>query len=324
MTAPLRVAMIGCGGIAIRHAQSVAALPDRLVMTACYGRELAKTQAFAAEHGGKAFTDLDTLIASRVDVAIVTIPPFARSGEVERLAAAGVHLLVEKPIALDQPGADAMVAAVEASGVTAAIGFMYRHGEAVKAWHATDTGRTAMMTGAFQCNHLHADWWRIEAQSGGQILEQLLHLIDLVRAFMGEPDTVYARRARVFHAKPGYDVEDLSAMIFGWDDGRVATLNANNIAVHGVWHKEWALFAERVTGRFAGWNESEFRASDGSGMPRVVGGGVSPFKAQLADLAGAISGSRQALVPLREGAATLRLALAARRSADERRELRLS
>ena len=45
--------------------------------------------------------------------------------------------------------------------------------------------------------------------------------------------------------EPGYDVEDVSAMMFGWDDGRIATLNAINIAVTGVWHKEWALSSPR-------------------------------------------------------------------------------
>jgi predicted dehydrogenase len=320
----LRVGIVGCGGIAVRHAQSIAALRERMSLVGCCGRELVRTQAFAAQHGGRAFTDLDTMIDAGLDVAIVCLPPFAHTGEVERLAARGVHLLVEKPIALDQAAADAMIAAVTASGVTAAVGFMYRHGEAVKAWHAADTGRPGMMTAAFQCNHLHADWWREAAKSGGQILEQLIHLIDLVRHFMGEPDTVYARKARVIHDEPGYDIEDVSAMIFGWDDGRIATLNANNIAVHGIWHKEWALFAPKLTGRFAGWNEAEFRAADGTGEPRIVAGASDPFDAQLADLANAIRDRRAPLVPLREGAATLRLALAARQAADEQREIRLT
>lgn len=321
----LRVGMLGCGGIAVRHAQSVAALSDRVELIACCGRDTARTQAFAAEHGGAAFIDLDRMLAeASPDLVIATLPPFSRNGEVERIASAGVHLLVEKPIALDMQAANAMVAAVGAAGVTAAIGFMYRHGEAVKAWDAADAGRVGMMTAAFHCNNLHAPWWREEAKSGGQILEQLLHLIDLVRHFMGEPDSVVARRARLFHGEPSYDVEDVSAMIFGWDDGRIATLNANNIAVNGIWHKEWALFAERMTGRFGSWNEAEFRASDGGGEPRIIAGGTSPFEAQLLDLADAIRDKRPPRVPLREGATSLRLALAARQAADEKREIRLS
>lgn len=320
----LRVGMLGCGGIAIRHAQSVAALADRMELVASCSRSLETAQAFASEHGGTGYDDLDRMLAeAALDFVIVTIPPFARNGEVERIAAAGVHLLVEKPIALDMVAADTMVAAVEASGVTASIGFMYRHGEAVKAWNAADTGRTLMMTGEFQCNHLHAPWWRIEAQSGGQIVEQLIHQIDLVRFFLGEPDSVYARRARLLHAAPGYDVEDVSAIIFGWDDGRVATLNANNIAVTGVWHKEWSLFGERLTGRFADWSHASFAASSGGSPAQEIAGETSAFVAQLADLADAIVEGRSPLVPLAEGPRTLKLALAARQSADERREIRL-
>ncbi|MGL5838551.1 MAG: Gfo/Idh/MocA family protein [Sphingorhabdus sp.] len=320
----LRVGLLGCGGIGIRHARSVAALADRMELVACCGRDLERTQGFATEHGGTAYVDLDRMLdEAKPDLMIVTHPPYTRNGEVEHIAAAGIHLLVEKPIALDRAAADAMVSAVQVSDVVAAIGFMYRHGEAVKAWQMADAGRVGMMTAAFQCNHLHAPWWRDEAKSGGQILEQLIHLIDLVRHHMGEPDSVYARRSRLFHAEPGYDVEDVSAIVFGWDDGRIATLNANNIAVNGIWHKEWALFSERMTGRFTGWNDAEFRNADGQGVPRIIQGADDPFVAQLADLADAICDNRPPLVPLAEGAATLRLALAARQSADERREIRL-
>jgi predicted dehydrogenase len=319
----LRAGILGCGGIAVRHADSIAATPGVELVAAC-SRDLAKAQAFATPRGAQGFADLDAMIDAGLNLLVVTTPPFARQGEAEHAASRGVHLLVEKPIALDMAAAEAMTAAVAASGVTAAIGFMYRHGEAVQAWQRAATGRVGMMTGAFHCNHLHAPWWRIEAQSGGQILEQLLHIIDLVRLFMGEPDSVLARRARLFHAEPGYDVEDVSAILFAWDDGRIATLNANNIAVTGLWHKEWALFAEAMTGRFTGWNDAEFRSSDGTAEARVIAGGTSPFDAQIADLVAAINARRQPLVPLAEGARTLRIALAARQAADEGREIRLT
>ena len=319
----MRVGLLGCGGIAVRHADAVTRVPG-LDLVGCVGRDLARTRAFAEPRGAHAYADLDAMIDEGLDLLIATLPPYTRGGEIEHAASRGVHLLVEKPIALDITAGTAMVDAVEAAGVTAAIGFMYRHGEAVRAWQQAATGAVGMMTAAFQCNSLHALWWREEAKSGGQILEQLLHLIDLVRVFMGEPDSVVARRGRLFHDEPGYDVEDVSAMIFGWDDGRIATLNANNIAVSGMWHKEWALFARGVTGRFTGWNDAEFRSASGEGKPQLIAGTSDPFVTQLADLAEAIRRGRAPLVPLREGERTLALALAARRSADECREVRLT
>jgi predicted dehydrogenase len=322
----LRVGILGCGNIGARHAGAVKALAEEMELVACCGRDVARTDAFAGAHGGEPFVELDGMLETgRLDLLIVALPPYAHAGEVERAAAAGLNLLVEKPIALDQARADAMVAAVEAAGIAAAVGFMYRFGDAVLRWQASDTGRVGAFAGSFHCNALHAPWWPVRAKSGGQMVEQAIHLIDLVRVFMGEPDSVYARAANLFHREvAGYDIEDVSAVVFGWDDGRVAALNASNIAVPGRWQKDWALYAERMTGRFSGWNDAVLTRTAGEVADEVVAGTTDPFVAQLADLAAAIRERRPPRAPLREGAATLRLALAARRSAEERRELRLS
>jgi predicted dehydrogenase len=322
---PLRVGILGCGGIAARHAGAIAALPDAVELVACCGRDSARTEAFAAQHGGRAFTDLDAMIDVGIDLVVVTIPPFARNGEVEHIAARGVNLLVEKPIALDTAAATRMADAVEASGVVAAIGFMYRFGDAVRRWRESDTGAVGLYAGSYHCNALHADWWRTRAKSGGQIVEQVIHQIDLIRHLIGEPDTVYARMANLNHRDtPGYDVEDVSAILFGWNDGRIATLNASNIAVPGLWYKDWNIFAERVTGRFTSWNDAILTRTDGSGESETITGPTAPFVAQIADVAAAIRDRRAPHIPLREGVGTLRLALAAARSATERREIVLA
>ncbi len=321
----LRVAMVGCGGIAARHAGAIAALADRMELVACVGRDLERTAAFASEHRGEPFIDLDRMIdAQAPDLAIVTIPPYARGGEVEHLAARGVHLLVEKPIALNMDAASRMVDAVEASGVVAAIGFMYRFGDAVRRWRELDAGPVGLYVGGYYCNALHAHWWRKRELSGGQILEQAIHQIDLIRHLVGEPDSVYARYANLFHQDvPDYDVEDVSATVFGWDDGTIASLTASNIAVPGVWHKEWTIMAERMTGRFTSWNEATLTRTQGEVSTETIAGETDPFVAQLADVADAITKKRRPYIPLGEGAMTLRLALAAVQSAIEGREVRL-
>lgn len=322
----LRVALLGCGGIGARHAGAVAALPEQMELVACCGRDEERTKAFAAERNAAAYVDLNRMLEQeRLDLVIATLPPYCRDGEIERIARAGVHLLVEKPIALDQQAADHMVTEVEASGVVAAIGFMYRFGDAVQRWKQADTGQVGLYAGAYHCNALHADWWREEAKSGGQILEQVIHQIDLIRHLMGEPDTVYARRNNfAHHDTPGYDVEDISAILFGWDDGRIATLNASNIAVPGVWHKEWAVHAERMTGSFTSWNDAVLTRTVGESAVEEITGPTDPFVAQLVDMHRAITTGSAPYIPLAEGAASLRLALAARQSADERREIRVS
>ena len=320
----LRVGLLGCGGIAARHAGAVATLSERMELVACCGRDLERTLAFAKLHGGAAFIDVDRMIDQGIDLLIATLPPYNRHGEIEHATSRGVHLLVEKPLALTMGDAAGMVEAVEAANVTAAIGFMYRFGDAVRHWRSLDTGRPGLYVGGYYCNALHAHWWRKRELSGGQILEQAIHQIDLIRHLLGKPDSVYARSANLFHGDvPGYDVEDVSAMIYGWDDGRIASLTASNIAVPGVWHKEWTIMAERMTGRFTSWNEAVLTRTAGEPATTAIAGKTDPFVAQLDDVAEAIAESRPPSIPLREGAATLQLALAAIQSAHEGRELRL-
>src|SRR5688572_15270020 len=133
----LRVGILGPGGIAARHATALSSSGLQMQLVAVCGRDATKTGAFAAGHSGVAYTDFERMLGeARLDLLIVALPPFAHEGQVEAAAAAGVNLLVEKPIALSNERADAMVAA--SANVTAACGFMYRFGAAVEHWDAAD------------------------------------------------------------------------------------------------------------------------------------------------------------------------------------------
>ena len=199
-------------------------------------------------------------------------------------------------------------------------------GAAVEAWDAAagEAGKPGHFLGQFHCNALHAPWWRDVDKSGGQIAEQLIHVIDLARHALGMPDTVYARAANLFHRDvPGYSAEDVSAIILGYADGRIGVLHASNAAVPGRWTKRWQIVARRMTGVFEDWNSAELFRTDGEVKSRRIAGTRDVFVAQLEDIARAILERRRPAVPLADGAASLRIALAARRSATEQREVAL-
>ena len=63
----LRIGLLGCGGIAARHAGAVKTLGERMELVACCGRDLARTEAFAAQHGGRTFVDMDAMIDAGLD-----------------------------------------------------------------------------------------------------------------------------------------------------------------------------------------------------------------------------------------------------------------
>ncbi len=320
----LRVGLLGVGGIAARHAGAMAQVEGLRLVAAC-GRDEGRTAAFATRFGATPFTDFRRMLGeAELDMLVVAIPPFAHAGEVELAAAAGVNLLVEKPISLDMDRAEAMVAAT--GGVIAACGFMYRFGAAVTRWEALraagQVGRVAHFAGSFHANALHAPWWKERSRSGGQMVEQLIHIVDLARQNLGMPSKVYAQATNFCHRDvPGYTSEDVSAMLLGYDDGRIGVLHASNAAIPGRWMKQWQIVGETMTGLFADWNNAELVHTAGEVRSENIAATTDPFAGQLADLADAVRNKRAPRVPLGDGVETLRIVLAAQRSADEGREI---
>lgn len=320
----LRVGLLGTGGIGARHSDAVARV-DGLELVACCGRDTSRVADFVAPREAVGYTDFAAmLVRERLDLLVVALPPFAHEGQVEMAARAGVNLLVEKPIALSQAKADAMVAAT--GGVVAACGFMYRFGAAVERWNQLrqtgTTGRNAHFSGSFHCNALHAPWWRDRDRSGGQMVEQLIHIVDLARVNLGMPRSVFATGTRFGHSDvPGYTAEDVSAIMLTYGSGAVGVLHASNMAVPGRWSKEWQIVGEAMTGRFSEPNCGELFRTGVDGAVERIEAGPDPFVAQLANVAAAIKSGGAVQVPLSDGAASLRIVLAARQSADEKREI---
>jgi predicted dehydrogenase len=111
-----------------------------------WGRDGAKAEAVGAEFQVPGFTDVDELL-SRVDAVAVALPPDVQAPLAERAAAAGKHLLLEKPIALDVAAADRVVAAVRAAGVASVVFFTFRFQAQSSTW-LTQAARTELAGGA--------------------------------------------------------------------------------------------------------------------------------------------------------------------------------
>ncbi|RIH87437.1 scyllo-inositol 2-dehydrogenase (NAD(+)) [Calidithermus terrae] len=325
----LRVGILGCGGIARAHARVLLELQGEARLVACCDRNLHKAQALAAEFtSGEAavFTDHHALLEhAGLDLLVVALPPYGHSDEVEQAARRGVHLLIEKPIALELPLAWRMVEAAEQAGIKTQVGFMYRFGEALERLRSLDTGPVGLVSARYFCNALHAPWWRDRARSGGQMVEQVIHLFDLLRYLLGDPVTVYAKAANLFHRDtPGYTAEDVSATVAAFEGGALGVVYATNGAIPGRWIKDFRLVAHKLTADFTDPNHATFHFTTGPEQPPLeVRSARDLFLAQMHDLIRAIRDDRPARTPIREGAKSLELALAARRSAETGQEVRL-
>jgi UDP-N-acetyl-2-amino-2-deoxyglucuronate dehydrogenase len=113
LSSPIRVVIVGCGGIALNHAEAFAGCPDA-DLVACCDRDPIEAAAFAAAHGVPTSTDsLDDLLGEGVDAIAVCTPHHTHGEIVVAAAERGVHVLCEKPMALDVATADRMIAAID-------------------------------------------------------------------------------------------------------------------------------------------------------------------------------------------------------------------
>ncbi|MDT8305182.1 MAG: Gfo/Idh/MocA family oxidoreductase, partial [Anaerolineae bacterium] len=289
----LRAAILGCGDFAHRHAEIISRFPDEIEVVAFADRNLYKAQAFAARYGAgaRAFSSHNDLLdAVDLDLLVVVLPPYGHSDEVALAAERGIHLLVEKPIALTSAAAWEMVAAAEAAGVKTQVGFMYRFGAAVEALRARlddgSAGPVGLISARYFCNSLHAGWWRDRSKSGGQLVEQVIHLFDLLRYLGGDVESVFSRQENLFHRDvPGYTVEDVSATVVSFASGALGVVYATNNAIPGKWINDYRLVAQNLTADFADANHATFALTAGEAVEMVTVASERDFRQrQLEDL----------------------------------------
>lgn len=323
---PLRTAIIGCGRFARKHALRLAALEEISLVGFCdalfesadnYNQEFAQGK-------GRVFTDYEQLFTDlELDLAYICLPPFAHGNEVGLACRYGVNLLIEKPIALNMDLALKMEKQVRESGIKCQVGFMYRFGRAAL-WlreylQQRPAGERGFMTARYACNSLHSWWWQERAKSGGQLVEQVIHIIDLTRFFLGEPIKIYSMQDNLFHRGDGaYTSEDTSATVIRFDSGGIATISATNGAIPNRWDYDWRFFAGNLTADFSDANHAIFHHTTEKDLPETsIAAEDDLYLAETLDLLAAIREGRDPAVPIEEGVLSLRLALAATQAAEQ-------
>lgn len=319
---PLRAGIVGCGSIARKHAAAAKSVND-IHLLGFYDHTLENAQRLAREMGGgQAYNNLAAMLDElELQLLYICLPPFAHTDEVALACKRGIHFLIEKPIALTLEKAQAMVQAVEASGVKTLVGFMYRQGSAVQ-WlkeYLQAHPSPAFMVGRYACNSLHRPWWRNRELSGGQLFEQIIHLLDLSRYLLGKPVTVLSMQDNLFHRSvPDYTVEDASGTLIRFANGSLAVIAATNGAIPGRWDSDWRVMLPALTADFSNANRAVMHQTDVSPViDTVIESDENLFRLQTLDLLRAIRDDHSTRAPIREGLRSLALAVAAVRSASE-------
>jgi predicted dehydrogenase len=245
MAEAIGFAILGAGMVADYHRQAIAAnanLGARLVAVGHY--DPARCAEISAKFGVPCVRQEDLLADASVDVVCICTPSGQHAAQVIAAARAGKHVLVEKPMALSLADADAMVAACDQASVKLGV-VLQRRAEPLfqrihRAVQAGDLGELtlAVVTMPYyrpQAYYDQADWrgtWALDG--GGVLMNQGIHLVDLLVWTMGDPVQVQAY-ADTLHRD--IEVEDTLAATLRFASGALATITATTTAAPGFPHR---------------------------------------------------------------------------------------
>ncbi|HJR64128.1 MAG TPA: flavin reductase [Gemmatimonadaceae bacterium] len=222
------ICVVGVGSWGSFHCDLVRKASPSARLFVC-GRDPEHTRRVARGVGAEdAFIGLDAAIADqRVTAYTLALPHDLHAPALERIAAAGKHALVEKPIATTLADADRMIDAARSAGTILMVAedmhFRPAVREASERIRRGDVGEPLYWLG-HGGGMFRPRGWKAERQraGGGVLMDVGVHYVRGLRLLMGEPHTVIASRAMQLH--PGMSVEDSAQLIFASDVGWEAHL----------------------------------------------------------------------------------------------------
>ncbi|MBY0514451.1 MAG: Gfo/Idh/MocA family oxidoreductase [Gemmataceae bacterium] len=329
MPDPIGFALVGCGMIARFHVRALQEIPGTRV-AGLVSRTPASAQKLLDETTlppCPIFTSVGEAVRAKgVDAVVITTPSGAHLEPALEAAAAGKHVVVEKPLEVTGPRCQQIIDACDRAGVKLCTIFPSRFADAnVTLKAAVDAGKFGRLTFGEAANK----WWRSQAyyddggwkgtlalDGGGALMNQAIHNVDLLLWMMGDAASVTGFTATLAHER--IEVEDTAAAAIRFKSGAVGVLTATTsvhpgypkqIAVHGdkgsaVIEQEdvlrWDFTPptaddDEVKRRFA----AKVGASGGAADPKAIS--HEGHRRQLADFVAAIRADRPPKVDGREG-----------------------
>lgn len=316
------IGVVGAGMGAKPHALALQALADKVNVLGVYRRDAARRAEFCRTYGFAEAEDYDALLADpRLDAVLVLTTPNAREEIVAKAAAAGKHVLMEKPVERTLAAARRIVATCDQAGVRLGIIFQHRFRRASKFLAAAIAENRF---GPLEAVHLTVPWWRPQqgyydqpgrgtlAQDGGGVLiTQAIHSLDLMLSLCGDVAavTAMARTTRLHRM----ETEDFVAGGLEFANGAVGALMATTASFPGGPETLTLNFARASASLTAGNLTIHTLAGEviTEGETSQGGGGADPMafpfdwhQAQIEDFIAAVREDRQ---PLSTGHSALKV-----------------
>ncbi len=351
---PVRTGLVGCGKVGQIHAAALAGLPEALFVGVCDASP-ERAGAFAARTGARAYADVGAMLREAALEAVLIATPHPLHAEpAVRAAEAGVHVLVEKPMAASLTDCDAMLAAARRTGVRLGVISQRRLYEPVQrmkaAIDAGKIGRPAL--GVFTMyswrdpSYYQSDPWRgtWSGEGGGVLVNQSPHQLDLLQWFLGPIAEVSGYWANVNH--PTVEVDDTAVAVLRFQSGGLGAVVTSvaqkpgidtRVHVHGTSGASVGVETDRGATFIAGVSKiaepplndlwtipgeehllARFQAEDRARFAQIDAT-VHYHALQIADFLRAVREGRPPLVTGEEGRVVVEMFTAIYRSNRERR-----
>jgi predicted dehydrogenase len=239
------ISIAGCGKVAHLHAKAIQNIRNAR-LTGVWSRTPETAGRFASLYNTRAYGEIGPMVVeNETDLVIVCTPhPFHRQPAVEA-AAAGAHVLVEKPLAADLHDCDAIINACRTRYVKLGVVSQRRwYSPVMRVRKAIDEGKigkpvlaTINMLGWRDKAYYDSDEWRgtWKMEGGGVLVNQSPHQLDLMLWFMGDIDEVFGIRKNLNH--PYIEVEDTALAIVRFKSGALGNIVVSNSQKPGIYGK---------------------------------------------------------------------------------------
>lgn len=310
---PTRVGIVGAGNVAARHADVLSGFPD-VTIAGIADTDPLRAQALASRHGSPAYGHhAELLDAGDLDAVYVCVPPFAHGNPERDILSCNLPIFVEKPLALDLGTAQAIADEIDRRGLPSAIGHHWRYLDVLDQARDLLAGRPVRLALGYWLGKVPpVAWWLNPRMSGGQTVEQAVHVLDLARLLVGEVTMV--------HAVPAENVTDevdrATAAVMSFAGGATGLLATCCL----LDRKHRAGLEVHAEGIALEISETELVIDGGERVPDSGSAKIAVDRAFIDAVQGKEADVR---APYREALRTHRLALALARSARERRPVML-
>lgn len=340
MSEKLKFAFVGCGAIANKHAEALSMVPDA-ELAAVYDQDASVAKAFSQAKGVPFYDDVRKMISAEgIDVVSLLTPSGVHGRLLLDLADAGVHFVVEKPMALRLEEADEMIRACSLNGVQLFVVQQNRFNPPIQALRgALDQGRfgklvmgTVRVRWSRHQQYYDSKGWRgTWAMDGGVITNQASHHIDMLEWCMGSVESVMAMTTTRL---ADIETEDTGLAILRFTNGALGVIEATTATRPKDLEGSISILGEGGSVEVGGFYMNELKTwqfgneipedaevfeKQGS-TPKVFAWNHAEY---LKDVVRAVKSGRKGLVEGMDGRRSLELIMAIYESAETGSEVKL-